>query len=277
MLATKKARNKPKSKMALLYLEAEPHLSNHFKTLPEIDISMTYYDWADIHVSHIQDHPVWFRNTPLPFSQKRNITFINTGCYGHRVEIIKEMKQYIQVDCLGPCEKNMDYCKEFPLCCKGHWAGSWTSRYREKECLIYNYKFVMALENTITPNYTTEKFWQPLKMGSVPIYWGSDTSKILEPGDNSVIRVNSFSSIKELVEFIEPLLVDEEKYNRYLEWKGKPFNRNFMMEAKYSLSQFVCNLADAVATGQQFYGSKRMPKDKKIVRKAPYEYQYEPI
>jgi len=48
--------------------------------------------------------------------------------------------------------------------------GSYTSRYVEKECLIYHYKFVLALENTITYNYTTEKFWQPLKMGICALF-----------------------------------------------------------------------------------------------------------
>jgi len=84
--------------------EAEPHVSNWFRTLPDIDISITFYNWAgtttsvliaenidsqrptqlvfsmlDLHITHIQDHPSWFRNSPYPFHLKRNITFINTG------------------------------------------------------------------------------------------------------------------------------------------------------------------------------------------------------
>lgn len=92
---------------------------------------------------------------------------------------------YTKVDALGPCLKNADYCELFPLCCKGPWhgsrsnsllyspwltgwvaTGSYTARYVEKECLIHYYKLVLALENTITYNYTTEKFFQPLKMGT---------------------------------------------------------------------------------------------------------------
>lgn len=61
--------------------EAEPHVGHWFSTLPELDISITFYNWADIHLSHIQDHPSWFRNAPFPFAQKRNITFINTGTH----------------------------------------------------------------------------------------------------------------------------------------------------------------------------------------------------
>jgi len=174
MRKVKQEKAKANTKMALLYIEAEPHVSNWFRTLPDIDISITFYNWADLHITHIQDHPSWFRNSPYPFHLKRNITFINTGCYGHRTELVKSFMEYIPVDALGQCLNNVDYCEVFPQCCKPStpFHVSYTSRYVEKECLIYHYKFVLALENTITYNYTTEKFWQPLKMGMSLIVGG---------------------------------------------------------------------------------------------------------
>jgi hypothetical protein len=166
-------------------------------------------------------------------------------------------------------------------------TGSYTSRYVEKECLIHHYKFVLALENNAaTYNYTTEKFWQPMKMGTVPVYWGNNSSKILVPGDNTVIRVDDFPTIKDAAStsrmfclnpplcllrsrayrshahipvYLKELIEDEDKYNKHLEWKWKPFRKEFLVEADHALSTFVCRLADAYKKGQTFYGAEKMP------------------
>ena len=37
------------------------------------------------------------------------------------------------------------------------------------------YKFHIAIENWACDDYITEKFWRPLLVGSVPIYFGSPT------------------------------------------------------------------------------------------------------
>jgi len=121
----------------------------------------------------------------------------------------------------------------------------------------------------------------------IPIYWGSDSSKPLVPGENAVIRFDDYGSMKELIgmwppllvvscnctdphllwkfsllfpDYIQELLVDEEKYNKHLEWKHKPFRKEFLAEADHALSTFICRLSDAYILGQTFYGSQKMPK-----------------
>lgn len=42
--------------------------------------------------------------------------------------------------------------------------------------LMAKYKFTLAFENALGEDYITEKFWRPLKLGSVPVYLGSDPS-----------------------------------------------------------------------------------------------------
>jgi len=97
-------------------------------------------------------------------------------------------------------------------------------------------------------------------VGVIPIYWGSDSSKPLVPGENAVIRFDDYGSMKELIDYIQELLVDEEKYNKHLEWKHKPFRKEFLAEADHALSTFICRLSDAYMLGQTFYGSQKMPK-----------------
>jgi len=119
-------------------------------------------------------------------------------------------------------------------------------------------------------------------VGVVPIYWGSESSKPLTPGENAVIRFDNFASMKELIgmllsllvmgwywlcclitsfpDYIQELLIDEEKYSKHLEWKQKPFRKEFLAEADHALSTFICRLSDAYILGQTFYGAKKMPK-----------------
>jgi len=37
---------------------------------------------------------------------------------------------------------------------------------------------MIAFENAACPDYITEKFWRPLIMGVIPIYFGSPTIKV---------------------------------------------------------------------------------------------------
>ena len=43
--------------------------------------------------------------------------------------------------------------------------------------LYRNYKFVIAFENSIEIDYVTEKFFDPLSVCSVPIYYGAPNIK----------------------------------------------------------------------------------------------------
>jgi len=43
---------------------------------------------------------------------------------------------------------------------------------------LSEYKFMIAIENAACPDYITEKFWRPLIMGVIPIYFGSPTIKV---------------------------------------------------------------------------------------------------
>lgn len=44
--------------------------------------------------------------------------------------------------------------------------------------LAAKYKFTLAMENAICDDYVTEKLWRPLRLGSVPIVFGSPKVKV---------------------------------------------------------------------------------------------------
>jgi hypothetical protein len=73
--------------------------------------------------------------------------------------------QHIAVDSYGKCLHNA----EFPA----HEERVFGST---KLPLFARYQFALALENSLAHDYVTEKFYQPLIAGAVPIYLGVSLS-----------------------------------------------------------------------------------------------------
>jgi hypothetical protein len=40
-----------------------------------------------------------------------------------------------------------------------------------KSCALSSFAFTLAVENSEDEGYSTEKLWQPLLAGSIPVYW----------------------------------------------------------------------------------------------------------
>ena len=75
---------------------------------------------------------------------------------------------------------------------------------RESKINLYKqYKFVIAFENACATDYVTEKFFDPLIAGAVPIYLGAPNINEFAPGEHCFIHANDFKSPKELADYIE--------------------------------------------------------------------------
>jgi len=238
-------------KKAFYFLEADPQMEggSAFGGLSDIDVSMNYYDWADLHSNYIEDPLPWFRNTPMPFNQKRDYVFINTSCPPQRQALMEPLFERLPIDSFGGCLNNADVCEALPQCCNVPWVNRIHHEGPQKECVVYHYKFVFALENSYVYNYTTEKMWQPLKMGSVPVYWGHPSAKQIIPLPHAAIFVEDYPSLDALVDHLQELAADEEKYNQFLDWKQRPHSNAFIRETESGVLRSVCNLVDGLASG----------------------------
>ena len=59
-----------------------------------------------------------------------------------------------------------------------------------------DYKFTLALENSLLPHYMTEKIWEPLAAGSVPVYFGAPNARELLGLDSAVIFADEFANVE---------------------------------------------------------------------------------
>nr|XP_061783786.1 alpha-(1,3)-fucosyltransferase 11-like isoform X1 [Nerophis lumbriciformis] len=131
-----------------------------------------------------------------------------------RDRYVRELMKYIQVDSYGKCLNN----KALPK----HLEDTSTATGEEDTFMrfVSRYKFHLALENGLCPDYMTEKLWRPLHQGCVPVYRGSPVAADWMPNNHSVILIDDFPSPKALADFLKSLDENDGEYVRYLEFKN---------------------------------------------------------
>jgi hypothetical protein len=73
------------------------------------------------------------------------------------------------------------------------------------------------------PGYVTEKILEAWIAKAIPLYWGMDTAKILNP--KAYINLNDFESLEDYIDFISELYKNEDKM---IEMINQPLlNQNF--------------------------------------------------
>jgi hypothetical protein len=83
---------------------------------------------------------------------------------------------------------------------------------------INDYKFNIAFENSRYPGYVTEKIFEPMLMGTIPLYWGSPTVNI-EFNEKSFVNLNEMS----IDEAVETVIQLDENDDLYYEMYSQPF------------------------------------------------------
>jgi len=183
------------------------------------DIRATYKMDSDIPLPYVRtDYFERLRQEPAP---KHGLisAFISSGFNeSKRLEYLEELMRYIPVDSYGKMLNNKRLEKDEGQDTKGN--------------VISGYKFTVAFENAIAMDYVTEKFYQPLIAGSVPVYLGAPNIEEFAPGKQCYINVNSFSSVRSLADYLLELDADEGRYQEYLQWKKQPFGDGFISKMK---------------------------------------------
>lgn len=113
-------------------------------------------------------------------------------------------------------------------------------------CAMSHYKFVLAIENTMTESYVTEKLFYALDSGSVPIYFGAPNVWDFVP-PYSIIDGSKFSSLEELASYIKRLADDPVAYGEYHAWRRCRALGNYRRTRAASLDTLPCRVCDAVS------------------------------
>lgn len=128
-----------------------------------MDIFMTYHLSSDI-VLPYYDYSFKEKLLDSPAEKRKDICmFVSSPVNkSRRIEYLSELSKELEIDSYGMFMNN----------CKIKEDMGYTSKLET----IKNYKFTIAFENAISEDYVTEKFFDPLTMGSVPVYLGATST-----------------------------------------------------------------------------------------------------
>lgn len=190
------------------------------------DITMAYRLQSDVPVPYVDGslrralrQPVRSKLPHVPV-----VAFVSSGFnQSGRQQYIRELARWIPLDSYGKFMQNKILAKDQGISSKIE--------------TISQYKFTVAFENACGMDYVTEKFYQPLCGGSVPIYMGAPNIQEFAPGRHCFIDVRDFPQPKALAEYLILLANDNVAYHAYLDWKDHPyldtFERLLMLTEKH--------------------------------------------
>ncbi len=120
-----------------------------------------------------------------------------------RIEYLKELMHFLDVHSYGKLFGNKreanDNGRDFKMKTLAH------------------YQFNLAFENAVAPDYVTEKFFDPLIAGTVPVYLGAPNIDEFAPGENCFINAAEFDDPRCLAEYLLAVAKDEQLYRRFFD------------------------------------------------------------
>lgn len=139
----------------------------------------------------------------------------------------------------------------------------------DKIAFIKNYKFTISFENSSLSGYTTEKLMEPMRVNSLPIYWGNPTvDRDFNLG--SFLCLQDYASIEKVIEEIIRLDNDDEAYIKML---SEPWFTKKQAEKDWDseLSQFLTSIIEqpisqAKRTAMHGYALRQKYRDSRLAK-----------
>jgi len=203
----------------------------------QFDFTMTYRRDSDVWTPYFSSRTAADLATPpRPKTADAPAVYLASSLLDRsgRNAYAHELMEHLRVDSYGRCLTNRTLEKD---------EGRQT-----KLDVIASYRFTLAFENSVAPDYVTEKFFDPLIAGSVPVYLGAPNIADFAPGENCYIDVTDFGTPARLADHLLFLSADNQEYQRYLAWKSFPLRESFLKMAHetriHPFSRLVALYAD---------------------------------
>jgi hypothetical protein len=206
---------------------ARPSFTNQFN----LTVGYPHFAAEETHV-HISFGPHPFRSTSPFYSGQYNfseafrqpvlprpglVSWFASNCNARikRMEFVKELMQHVPVHAYGYCLHNAD----LPVPDVGE---DYQSNDHNKIRVLRNHTFDLALENSNCVDYVTEKVWQALTAGTVPIYMGTPSIEQLLPHPDAILRVSDFPTTAALADYIRRAHADPSLLAKHHAWRTMP-------------------------------------------------------
>ncbi|KAL4308347.1 hypothetical protein GQ457_01G000830 [Hibiscus cannabinus] len=185
------------------------------------DVPVGYFSWAEYDIMA----PV------IPKIKKALAAAFISNCHAHNFRLqalVGLEKEDIKIDSYGRCNRNHNGKVD-------------------KVKTLKHYKFSLAFENSNEEDYVTEKFFQSLVAGSVPVVVGAPNIEDFAPSPGSYLHIKDLEDIHSVAERMKYLAKNPDAYNQSLRWKyegpSDSFKALFDMAAVHSSCRLCIHLA----------------------------------
>lgn len=215
------------------------------------DIFISYHAKDDVQTTYAG--ALFHNNRNYHISAHKNndvlVYWSSSRCLSRRDRLAKTLLDLIPHHSFGKCLNNVGGSNSalsmYPECVSESNAAE-PKWYDHLHCAMSHYKFVLAIENTATESYVTEKLFYALDAGSVPIYFGAPNVQDFVP-PHSVIDGSKFGSMKELAAYLKRLGDDPVAYSEYHAWRRCGVVGNYGRTRAVSLDTLPCRLCEEVS------------------------------
>jgi alpha(1,3/1,4) fucosyltransferase len=192
-------------------LSFNPTSADNFR----LPLWVLFINWFDVPYSKNRDQSYLLDIQKLTTTNKYAkpnkpfCSFVASKPEGKRMEFFNKLNVYEDVSSAGRLFNNTKSIK-------GRGDQKWKINYLKK------FKFNLALENSSSPGYVTEKILHSMYANSIPIYWGA-ADVGLDFNEKSFININNYKNDEEAV--IDILDIHSNK-ERYLDILSQPWFEN---------------------------------------------------
>ena len=183
----------------------------------QFDLTAGYRQNADVFMTYGWSASAeLLRNLPQAKTREKLVALFSSGRVDRsgRTGLVTDLMRRLDVHSYGRCYRNRTLPEDVGR--------------KTKLETIAGYKFTLALENAVAPDYVTEKLYDALVAGSVPVFLGAPNVDEFAPGDNCYINAADFASANDLADYLLHLNGDEAAYQRYLSWHSRPLRPGFL-------------------------------------------------
>ncbi|KAL5992821.1 putative fucosyltransferase-like protein [Asimina triloba] len=186
------------------------------------DVPVGYFSWAEYDIMA----PV----QPKSESAHAAAFISNCGARNFRLQALDMLEKLnVKIDSYGACHRNRD-------------------GQVDKLVTLKRYKFSLAFENSNEEDYVTEKFFQSLVAGSIPVVVGAPNIQDFAPSPSSVLHIRELSDVASIAKTMKYLAGNPDAYNRSLSWKYEGPSDSFKALVDMAAVHSSCRLCIHLAT-----------------------------
>ncbi|KAH3765779.1 Glycosyltransferase family 10 (fucosyltransferase) C-term [Pelomyxa schiedti] len=194
-----------------------------------VDMLVGYPQQADVWVTYASNYVRPSSNKATIPPKNAIAAFVSNCNSQYRKDYMILLSKYFQLDSFGSC----------PWHSPGLPTTAW-AKYGEQDKLRLQseYRFVFGFENSILPDYATEKYYHLLSSPGIGIYAGPPNINDYYPTTGTpVLRADDYASPMDLVNKIKELSDDDTKYLEFQnQWRSAParpfFENNILKQSQ---------------------------------------------